>query len=49
MTRFSFRRGDRVALLLVQRVEAAGLVEVTDLPGSHRGAGGFGSTGGHAG
>ena len=43
------RRGDRIAQLLVQRVESASLVEVSDLPGSHRGAGGFGSTGGHAG
>ena len=39
-------RGDRIAQLLVQRVEAARLVEVSDLPGSHRGEGGFGSTGG---
>lgn len=43
------RRGDRIAQLLVQRVESARLVEVSDLPGSHRGTGGFGSTGGHAG
>jgi dUTP pyrophosphatase len=43
------RRGDRIAQLLIQRVESASLVEVSDLPGSHRGAGGFGSTGGHAG
>jgi dUTP pyrophosphatase len=43
------RRGDRIAQLLVQRVEAASLVEVSELPGSHRGTGGFGSTGGHAG
>lgn len=42
-------RGDRIAQLVVQRVERARLVEVTELPGSHRGAGGFGSTGGHAG
>lgn len=40
------RRGDRIAQLLVQRVETARLVEVTGLPGSHRGMGGFGSTGG---
>lgn len=40
------RRGDRIAQLLVQRVEAARLVEVAELPGSHRGSGGFGSTGG---
>ena len=45
----TLRRGDRIAQLVVQRVEAARLVEVTDLPGSHRGEGGFGSTGGHGG
>ena len=43
------RRGDRIAQLLVQKVESARLVAVLDLPGSHRGTGGFGSTGGHAG
>lgn len=42
-------RGDRIAQLVVQRVEHAVLVEVAELPGSHRGEGGFGSTGGHAG
>ena len=42
-------RGDRIAQLVVQRVEHARLVEVAELPGSHRGEGGFGSTGGHAG
>lgn len=41
----SLRRGDRVAQLVVQRVERARFVEVERLPGSHRGAGGFGSTG----
>lgn len=41
-------RGDRIAQLLVQRVEQARLHEVEQLPGSHRGDGGFGSTGGHA-
>jgi dUTP pyrophosphatase len=45
----ALRRGDRIAQLVVQRVEAARLVEVADLPGSHRGEGGFGSTGGHGG
>jgi dUTP pyrophosphatase len=39
-------RGDRVAQLVVQRVEHARFVEVTRLPGSLRGDGGFGSTGG---
>ena len=43
-----FRRGDRIAQLVIQRVERAGFVEVAELPDSERGAGGFGSTGGHA-
>jgi dUTP pyrophosphatase len=41
------RRGDRVAQLVVQRVEHAVFREVAQLPGSVRGAGGYGSTGGH--
>ena len=40
------RRGDRVAQLVVQRVEHARFVEVGELPDSARGAGGYGSTGG---
>ncbi|WP_067831034.1 dUTP diphosphatase [Actinomadura kijaniata] len=43
------RRGDRVAQLVVQRVEHAVFHEVTELPGSARGADGFGSTGGFRG
>ena len=39
-------RGDRVAQLVFQRVERARFVEVDELPGSERGAGGHGSTGG---
>lgn len=46
---FRISRGDRIAQLVVQQVSRANLVEVTDLPGSHRGSGGFGSTGGSAG
>ncbi len=41
-------RGDRVAQLVVQRVEQARFVEVDRLPGSTRGEGGYGSTGGFA-
>jgi dUTP diphosphatase len=41
-------RGDRVAQLVVQRVERARFVEVLRLPGSDRGDGGYGSTGGFA-
>ena len=44
-----FRRGDRIAQLVIQRVERAVFHEVEVLPGSVRGDGGFGSTGGHAG
>ena len=39
-------RGDRIAQLVVQRVEQARFVEVDRLPGSARGDGGYGSTGG---
>lgn len=49
VTPVALSRGDRIAQLVVQRVEQARLVEVVDLPGSHRGEGGFGSTGGHSG
>jgi dUTP pyrophosphatase len=42
------RRGDRIAQLVVQKVEHARFVEVAELPASDRGAGGHGSTGGHA-
>jgi dUTP pyrophosphatase len=41
----TFKRGDRIAQLVFQRVERADFVEVTSLPGSGRGEGGFGSTG----
>jgi len=48
-TAVRFRRGDRIAQLVVQRVERAVFCEVSTLPGSARGEGGFGSTGGHSG
>ncbi len=41
----SFKRGDRIAQLVFQKVERAEFVEVEHLPGSGRGDGGFGSTG----
>jgi dUTP pyrophosphatase len=41
------RRGDRIAQLVVQKVEYARFVEVSELPASDRGPGGHGSTGGH--
>lgn len=39
-------RGDRIAQLVLQRVEHAVFREVEELPGSARGDGGYGSTGG---
>jgi dUTP pyrophosphatase len=44
----SLRRGDRIAQLVVQRVENVAFREVPALPDSDRGENGFGSTGGHA-
>lgn len=40
-----FARGDRIAQLVIQRVERATFVHVEQLPGSHRAEAGFGSTG----
>ena len=45
----TLRRGDRIAQLVVQRVERAAFVVVDELPASGRGSGGHGSTGGFAG
>jgi len=42
-------RGDRVAQLVIQRVERVSFVEAGELPASERGAGGHGSTGGYRG
>lgn len=42
---FVIARGDRIAQMLVQRVESVVFREVAELPPSGRGAGGFGSTG----
>jgi dUTP pyrophosphatase len=42
---FEIHRGDRIAQLLVQRVEPVEFREVAELPKSDRGQGGFGSTG----
>jgi dUTP pyrophosphatase len=41
----TFHKGDRIAQLVIQKVERAEFVEVEELPGSGRGSGGFGSTG----
>jgi dUTP pyrophosphatase len=52
-TPITIRRGDRIAQLLVQRVELPELVEVVSfdeagLADTTRGEGGYGSSGGHA-
>lgn len=45
---FAIARGDRVAQLVLAPVVQAAWEEVADLDATARGAGGFGSTGGHA-
>lgn len=47
-TPVELRRGDRIAQLLVQRVELVDFVEVDSLDETTRGEGGYGSSGGHA-
>nr|WP_188544930.1 dUTP diphosphatase [Rhodococcus trifolii] len=47
-TPVDLRRGDRIAQLLVQRVELVDFVEVEALDETTRGSGGYGSSGGHA-
>ena len=42
------KRGDRIAQLIIQKVEQAAFIETVELPDSSRGSGGFGSTGGHS-
>lgn len=44
-TPISISRGDRIAQLLVQKVELCDVVEVTELDATVRGTGGHGSTG----
>jgi|SRR5690348_604686 len=42
---FHIKRGDRIAQIVIQRVEQVNLVAVTELDDTSRGSGGFGSTG----
>jgi dUTP pyrophosphatase len=42
---YEVHRGDRIAQLVIQRVETAAFVEVAELSATPRGLGGFGSTG----
>lgn len=42
---FQIERGDRIAQMVIQKVEHPEIVEVDDLEATQRGEGGFGSTG----
>ena len=42
---YEIHRGDRIAQLVIQRVEAVAFLVVDALPSTSRGGGGFGSTG----
>jgi dUTP pyrophosphatase len=42
---FKIERGDRIAQLVIQKVERASFIRVVSLEDSQRGEGGFGSTG----
>jgi dUTP pyrophosphatase len=42
---YTVERGDRIAQLVIQRVERAAFAEETELSDTERGTGGFGSTG----
>ena len=42
---FHIKRGDRIAQLVLQRIDEAAVLQVDELDETSRGAGGFGSTG----
>lgn len=42
---FEVKRGERIAQLVIQKVEQADFIEMDDLTQTERGDGGFGSTG----
>jgi len=44
---FEVKQGDRVAQLIIEKIQTPDVQEVQDLEETLRGAGGFGSTGGH--
>ncbi|KAF8974667.1 dUTPase-like protein [Flammula alnicola] len=44
---FQVEEGDRIAQLIIERIYTPDVLEVDDLDATIRGAGGFGSTGGH--
>ncbi|KAI0269267.1 dUTP pyrophosphatase [Gloeopeniophorella convolvens] len=44
---FTVEEGDRIAQLIIEKIETPAVIEVQDLDATLRGTGGFGSTGGH--
>lgn len=44
---FNIQEGDRIAQLIIEKIETPDVIEVDSLDETSRGAGGFGSTGGH--
>jgi dUTP pyrophosphatase len=44
-TTYTFKKGDKIAQMLIQKIECPELVVVEELDETERGAGGFGSTG----
>ncbi len=44
---YTFKKGEKIAQMLIQKVEQAEFTEVEELSETSRGAGGFGSTGRH--
>ncbi|EDO46592.1 predicted protein [Nematostella vectensis] len=42
---YEVKQGDRIAQLIVERIQTPSIVEVEDLDSTERGAGGYGSTG----
>ncbi|KAJ3743354.1 dUTP pyrophosphatase [Lentinula detonsa] len=44
---FEVEKGDRIAQLIIEKIHTPEILEVQDLDETLRGAGGFGSTGGH--
>jgi len=45
---FIIEEGDRIAQLIIEKIETPAICEVDDLDATDRGGNGFGSTGGHA-
>ena len=42
---FTIKAGDRIAQLILEKIEMADIEEIQELPNTERGSNGFGSTG----